>query len=215
MTMILAETLPIRCDCGYIRAHADLRGHHVQRAVCYCRDCRMFAYFLARADTMLDQQGGTEVVQMSQGRLHFQSGQERLACMRLTPDGILRWYAACCDTPIGNIPPNRHLPYLSLIHACIDYAATGHTAESLLGRVGWHVNARELSVSPRGHPGAARTHDGIPFALLARVAFRVIGWRLRGDHRRSPFFDTHSGRPVARPHVLSARERTALEARMS
>lgn len=175
----------------------------------------MFAYFLARAGTMLDQHGGTEVVQMSQGRLHFQTGRERLACMRLTPGGILRWYAGCCDTPIGNIPPNRHLPYLSLIHACIDYAATGHTAESLLGPVAWRVNARELSVSPGRHPGAVRAHDGIPFALLARVAFRVIGWRLRGDHRRSPFFDPLSGRPVARPHVLSAGERATLEGRMT
>lgn len=168
----------------------------------------MFAYFLAEADTILDRYGGTEVVQLSQGRLQFEAGRERLACMRLTPRGLLRWYAACCHTPIGNIPPNRHIPYLGLVRACIDYGATGRTPESLLGPIDCRVNAHDPDVRRT----YADAHDGIPPGTLIRVASRVLAWRLRGDHRHSPFFDAVSGRPILTPHVLSADERAALRA---
>ena len=168
----------------------------------------MFAYFLAQADRILDRDGGTEVVQISQGRLRFEAGGERLACMRLTPRGLLRWYAACCDTPIGNIPTNRHIPYLGLVHACLDFGATGRTPESLLGPIDCRVNAHDPKVRRR-YAGA---HRGIPAGTLVRVAYRVLGWRLRGDHRLSPFFDPTSGAPIVKPRVLSADERASLAA---
>lgn len=202
----MEHTLPIRCDCGHIQGRADLRSHHARRAVCYCHDCRMFAHFLERAGSILDDYGGTEVVQMSQGRLRIETGRERIACMRLTSKGLLRWYAACCNTPIGNIPPNRHLPYLGLVHACVDFAATGHTPESLLGRVDCRVHAHDPDMR-RIHVDA---HPGIPPGALIGVASRVLGWRLRGDHRHSPFFDPASGTPIAGPRILSTNERAVL-----
>ncbi|MEF8834476.1 MAG: DUF6151 family protein [Halofilum sp. (in: g-proteobacteria)] len=204
--VVKVDALPIRCNCGAVRAHADLRDHHARRAVCYCRDCRMFAHFLDRADTILDPYGGTEVVQLPQGRLRFETGRERLACMRLTRRGLLRWHAACCHTPIGNIPAHRHLPYLGLIHGCIDYRAAGHTPDSALGPIAWRVNAHDLAMPARD----IDAHDGIPLRALIPVAVRVLGWSLRGDPRRSPFFEPATGTPIATPRVLSPDEHTAL-----
>ncbi len=207
----MANTLPIRCHCGSVRASADIDHHHTRRAVCYCRDCRMFAHFLERADAILDRHGGTEVVQMSQGRLRLEAGRDRLACMRLSPGGLLRWYAGCCRTPIGNIPANRHLPYLGLVDACIDYQASGDTPESLLGPIDCRVNAHDPEVR-RMYVDA---HEGIPPGTLVRVASRVLGWRLRGDHHHSPFFDPTSGLPITEPRILTANERAALKARLT
>jgi hypothetical protein len=208
-TRAMANWLPIRCACGTVRAHADLRDHDARRAVCYCRDCRMFAYFLGQADTTLDAHGGTEVVQMSQGRLHFEAGHDRLACMRLTPKGLLRWYAGCCHTPIGNVPPNRHLPYLGLIHTCIDFGGSGASADACIGPIDCRVHAQD----PRVRQAFPEAHERIPPGVLIRVAGRVIRWRLRGDHLRSPFFAPDTGVPVARPRVLGADERNALTGR--
>lgn len=206
----MADSLPIRCDCGHLRARAELHEHRARRAVCYCRDCRIFAYFLERADTILDRHGGTEVVQMSQGRLRFEAGHERLACMRLTPKGLLRWYAGCCNTPIGNVPPNRHIPYLGLVHTCIDSGAAGPTPASLLGPVDCRVHAHDPQVR-RTYTDA---HTGIPPAALIRVASSILGWRLNGDHRHSPFFDPVSGAPVTESRILSRNERAALAAHL-
>jgi hypothetical protein len=38
----------------------------------------------------------------------------------------------------------------------------------------------------------------------------MLGWRLRGDHKRSPFFDSSTGSPIAAPRVLTKAERDAL-----
>jgi hypothetical protein len=57
-------------------------------------------------------------------------------------------------------------------------------------------------------------HAGIPIGTLVRVASRVLGWRLRGDHRQSPFFDPDSGAPIVQPRVLSAKERASLAAQV-
>lgn len=204
----MPETLPIRCDCGHVHGHVDLRDHDARRAVCYCRDCRMFAHFLKRADTVLDRHGGTEVAQISQGRLRFDAGREHLACMRLTPKGILRWYTACCLTPIGNVLANRHLPYLGLIHTCIDFEACVAPMESILGSIDCRIHTHDPELRRR----YTNAHATIPPTLLIRTGMRVLGWRLRGDHRDSPLFERESGRPIATPRILDADEWAALRA---
>jgi len=66
---------------------------------------------------ILDAQGGTDVVQTRPANLTFTHGQDTLACMRLTPKGLLRWYAACCNTPIGNTVANYRMPFVGLVHS--------------------------------------------------------------------------------------------------
>lgn len=202
----MAVHLPIRCHCGNVRAHAHIGHHPVGRVVCYCRDCRMFAHFLTRGNTILDAHGGTEVVPMSQGRLRFEAGGEQLACIRLTARGTLRWYAGCCNTPIGNIPSTRQLPYLGLIHACIDYAAAGRTPEALLGPITRRIHGRNL----QDGGNAIGADEGIPPGILIRLAWRVFVWRLRGDQRHSPFYAPATGEPLKTPRILGADERAAL-----
>src|SRR5690606_41564072 len=46
---------------------------------------------------------------------------------------------------------------------------------------------------------------------LARVTGIIVGAKLRGDARRSPFFDAANGEPVAAPNVLSEEELRRIE----
>ncbi|MFZ2237575.1 MAG: DUF6151 family protein, partial [Dokdonella sp.] len=46
-------------------------------------------------------------------------GEDELACMSLSPNGMLRWYASCCSTPIGNTPRDRNMPYVGVVSACV------------------------------------------------------------------------------------------------
>lgn len=200
--------LPVRCSCGTLRGiiHGVSRRNG-NRAICHCDDCQKYAHFLQRADEILDGHGGTEVLQVSQARLQFTAGSERLACARLTPKGILRWYADCCRTPIGNTPATRAVPYLGLVHSCLDGTEARATLDSLFGPVRLRVFARHA----KDDRDALRAHDGVPVAAILPVMVRVLMWRLRGDHRRSPFFDTQSARPTTTPHVLTAEELQQVE----
>jgi hypothetical protein len=201
--------LPLRCECGALRGVArgisPERGNHI---VCYCDDCQSFAHFLGRADRILDPRGGTDIFQTSPARVELTEGREQLACIRLTGRGPLRWYAACCRTPIGNTPATRQVPFVGLIRACLDPASGGRARDDALGPVRAPVFPRFAKgggAPPRAGRGA------LPRVFLQFVRLTLAA-RLRGDHRRSPFFDARSGAPAATPHVLSAEELRAVEA---
>ena len=99
----MASSHPIRCHCGKFQATvAHPEGG--TRAVCYCRDCQAFAHFLGSPKDVLDSLGGTDIVAVRPRYVSFIAGVDNLVCMSLTAQGILRWYAKCCQTPIGNTP---------------------------------------------------------------------------------------------------------------
>ncbi len=176
----MPSDLPIRCSCGGLRGIArGVSRRRGNRVVCRCGDCQSFAYFLGGAEHILDEHGGTDIFQMSPARLEITEGSERLACMRLTPGGLMRWYASCCNSPIGNTLASPGVPFVGLIHSCVDHAADGRSREATLGPV--RMQASQLLRL-------------IPIVGLAR---------LRGDHRRSPFFEPRRGSPRAQPRALT------------
>jgi hypothetical protein len=192
--------LPIRCSCGALRGVVrGASGKSGNRVVCYCDDCQSFAHFLDRPGDVLDAFGGTEIFQTSAGRVELAAGADRLACVRLAPRGLARWYAACCRTPIGNTLATPRFPFVGLILGGGDSAAR----DEVLGPIRTRGHARFAKGAP---PGA---HQSFP----ARVFWIAIAARLRGDHRRSPFFDPATGAPTATPRVLGAAERAEVRAR--
>jgi Family of unknown function (DUF6151) len=191
--------LPIRCSCGTLRGVVHgVSASRGNRVVCYCGDCQSFAHFLGRAGEVLDPHGGTDIFQTSPARLEITRGRERLACMRLTPKGLLRWYADCCRTPIGNTAITPEIPFC----AGFDTASTGLGRDELLGPVRGHVNTGAAKADADGHQ--VRTSGALPSILrFARLALQA---RLRGDHKRSLFFEAGSGAPSVTPRVLTRDE---------
>ena len=195
------STHPIRCRCGRIQGTLSQPARGV-RGVCYCRDCRSFARFLGPPEGMLDANGGTEVVAVRPDRVRFERGVDQLACMSLSPNGTLRWYAACCRTPIGNTPRNWRFPHLGLVHDCLD---AGGDREKAFGPVRMVVNRQGAS-----RPVAAAPFPGFA-AAIARYASGLAAARIGGAYRRNPLFDAN-GKPIVEPQVVSKAERERLRA---
>jgi hypothetical protein len=199
-----ATTLSLRCRCGAVRGVArDVAPSTINHCFCYCDDCQAFAHFLGRADDVLDAHGGTEITQMSQASVELTAGADMVAAMRLSPQGMIRWYTSCCRTPIGNTMPTTALPFIGVIKAFIDAPAAA------LGP----IRGRGFKKGAKGG-SAAVPKDGLPEPLMiARVLAKVLRWRMRGDHRRSAFRDPGTGRLRAEPLVLGAAEREDLKER--
>ncbi|MEZ5702774.1 MAG: DUF6151 family protein [Burkholderiaceae bacterium] len=100
---------PLRCQCGTLQGRVALNGLSNQ-LVCYCRDCQAFARYLGDAERILDHQGGSTIVQVAPDRVEITQGHDQLAAMRLSPNGLLRWYAACCRTPWATPCPTAKGP---------------------------------------------------------------------------------------------------------
>ena len=188
---------PLRCRCGALQGHVELNDRS-NRMVCYCQDCQAFARFLGPADQVLDAQGGSDIVQLAPHRIKITQGASHLAVMRLSSKGMLRWYAACCRTPVGNTMTSRNMPFTGLLAQCLDTAPL----EAAFGPVQGSVNTASAIGEPK--PRAF----GMAGSLL-RILGMVAGSRLSGRYKNTPFFNA-SGAPVAEPTVLSAEERARL-----
>jgi hypothetical protein len=200
----MATDLALKCRCGTVRGVArTVTPSSINHCFCYCDDCQAFQHFLGRADDVLDAHGGTELAQMSQGNVGFTAGVDKIAAMRLTPKGLMRWYASCCNTPIGNTLATSAMPFIGVARVFVD------APTSALGP----IRGRGFAKSAKGG-AAAVPKDGLPdLVMVARVLAKVLRWRLRGDHKRSALFRAGTNESLAAPRVLSAAEREDLSRR--
>jgi hypothetical protein len=168
--------------------------------ICYCDDCQAFAHHLGRAD-LLDAHGGTDIVQVAPASLTFSEGQRRIAGLRLTPNGLYRWYANCCNTPLGNTL-GPAIPFVGIVAQAFDQGT--QLGDDVFGRpIGAIMGKYAVGDAP---PGST----GIDLRLLIRAFLMVLGWRLRGRTWPHPYFERSTRAPVYPLTVLSVAQRDAL-----
>jgi len=96
------ESVKCACRCG--RVATTLTGKPILRAICYCASCRTAGLAFARAPgapSVVDGDGGTDLVLYRKDRVGRFTGGELLHEHRLTPGSpTRRLVAACCDTPM-------------------------------------------------------------------------------------------------------------------
>lgn len=190
----------LRCRCGEFEALLTSPAA-ARRAVCYCRDCRAYTYFLERAGELLDAQGGSDVIAAQPHNLKITRGADRLACMSLSDKGLYRWYASCCRTPIANTPRNPRMSYADVSTACV--ALPPAQLDATFGPATTRIQTRSATapVAPTRGP-AFKAGLGIMRELLRS--------RFSGKWRENPFFKPGTDAPVAAPRVLSAKVRAML-----
>ena len=175
----------LTCECGAMRWNVaeNAPGTHL---VCYCADCQAFANHLGRGDWLNDA-GGTDIFQTVPANVTITQGAEHLACLRLSPEGLMRWYAGCCKTPIANTLPGTGFPFSGVI---LPQECKG------FGPASAHLNTTNARTPVRSHGLFAAS-----VAILSRAAMA----RLRG-RKGNPFFDAE-GTPRVTPTVLTREER--------
>lgn len=179
----------LQCRCGEIRGQLD-NARAYTHARCYCRDCRAYARWLG-ADDILDAHGGTALVAAPPQVLRFTSSLDTLACLSLSEDGPLRWYADCCGMPIANTARDDRLAYVSVIADSLAVKAR----EAVFGRPRCVANAGSATGPVERTPLATTS-------AAARIAWRVVATRLRGSRNR--VFFRPDGAPLRAPQVVDA-----------
>jgi hypothetical protein len=157
------------------------------RAVCYCHDCQAYARLLGKPEQVLDRLGGTDIVATQSKYVRFTSGSANLACMSLSPRGLLRWYARCCNTPVANTPRDWRLPYTGMVHTVLRQP---DRLERSFPRVQMQVNTKSARSKP---PQEGQVSGLFGFAVLM---LKLVTARLLGHYTSTPFFDAQ-GKPVA------------------
>lgn len=196
-----ASEAKFSCRCGKVAGDlADASPASVNHALCYCADCQAFAHHLGRAD-LLDQRGGSDIVQVAPARLALRQGQEQIRGVRLTPKGLFRWYADCCKTPLGNTV-GPAIPLVGLPAAVFE--TRGQAPERLFGKPSGAVFGEHAIGGPP--PGS----KGVSLRRMLPAVLRILRWKVTGKAWPNPFFDRASGKPRYPAAVLSRAERDAL-----
>jgi hypothetical protein len=185
-----------QCRCGQLQGTLSAAG--LIHLGCHCRDCQTYAHALGNPAQVLDELGGTDVVTTLQQHLSFTKGKEHLACLSLSDQGLLRWYAGCCNTPIANTARDPRLSFVALVHTGL--GKSGGALEAKLG-------TKRVPVNPKHARGKVSYSAIGALFSTARIVTSVLGARLSGSWKHSPFFRPGSAEPVVVPHVLGAAER--------
>jgi len=198
--------MEIQCECGAFRAQLQNFPRNTPgRLACYCDDCQIFAHRLNRAD-LLDSAGGTEVVPVYPAEIKIVAGRDVLKCLRLSPKGLYRWYAGCCNTPITNVSPG--FPWAGLVHRVFTVKDPGY-----LERTFGAVRSRIMGRYARGTPPAG-TAQKIDVKGFVTVLPFILKGLVTGKAKRSPFFAEDGRTPIVSPTVLSLEEKNALRQRL-
>jgi hypothetical protein len=145
----------LRCRCGeVVGVVTNASQRTVNRVVCYCDDCQAFAHQFGRAD-LLNAKGGSDIVQVAPASLTFVKGQDRIAGVRLTPKGLFRYHATCCNTPVGNTL-SPAIPFVGILAQAFD--TERQRADQVFGTpVGAIFGKCAIGEPPAGSAGCARS----------------------------------------------------------
>lgn len=183
--------IAIQCQCGTLKGTlTQVDSKNSNRIICYCQDCQSYAQYLSCENKVLDQYGGTEIVQVSPSRIQLKQGSEELECLKLTKNGMVRWYTRCCKTPVANTIASSQMAFAGIPHIMLDPNGLKQLEPPLM------INA---SSNPQSCPDGA--HNSAPLSFLLKFIGQLIFRRLRGEHQPSPFFDS-TGKIKAEPKVL-------------
>src|SRR5690349_14948775 len=197
----MSGQVEVRCRCGEVRGIVtDPSPRTVNRVVCYCDDCQAYAHQLGRAD-LLDDKGGSDIVQLAPASIRFTKGQDRIAGLRLTPKGLYRWHTTCCNTPVGNTM-GPAVPFVGIPVQSFDAPRPDDVFGAPMGAI--------LGKFAIGEPPAGST--GLNLSLLLRAIGRVLAWRFGGRTWPHPFFARETRTPIYPLTVVSQEKREALRA---
>ncbi|ORT49600.1 hypothetical protein ST37_14590 [Vibrio sp. qd031] len=185
----------LSCKCGEVQGRLkDVTPKSGNRLICYCKDCRKFSNQFEHGKELLDEFGGSEAVQVAPSTFRIDKGMEHVACMRLTPKGMNRWYTSCCDTPIGTVPKPT-IPFIGLLPSFI---APEHSLEQTFGPVIGTVYSEQAQNRQGNNPHLPKSSK----LTLAKVAGQILLWKVIGKSKPNLFFDA-TGRPIVKPLILN------------
>ena len=191
-------TLETSCRCGEVVVRLDVpRKGGCTRTVCYCDDCQTAPRALGAEAHVLGPGSGTDLVQSTPDLLHIDKGADRLGVLRLSPKGLFRWYARCCDTPMFNTLANLKLGFVGVIIP----AEASKQVDAAFGAPRAHVfttTARPRSEAPRKDVGFSVAGYG--------VLSRLFAAKISGRSKHSPLMQ-EDGTPIAKIRVLTKEER--------
>ena len=190
----MSNAVNLSCACGAVKGKLKVVEGSFFHVQCLCCDCQRFAAYLNNEDSIVDEHGGTELVQTYPAYLDITEGQENIGCVQLREKGLFRWHTTCCNRPLANTMNSSRVPFVGVFVKLMHFSDE-HTKRATLGP----VTMKAFGKYAKGEmPKDA--HSKFPISYM----LKIIGFMLKGMLGRkqspSPFFN--HGQPVAKAKIL-------------
>ncbi|MFT2110812.1 DUF6151 family protein [Marinomonas sp. 2405UD68-3] len=182
--------LILQCQCkavkGKVHGIAPSSGN---RLVCYCGSCQKFANYLH--SDVLNTHGGSDVFQIAPSFLSIEEGVEHIKSLKLTDKGVCRWYAGCCNTPIGNTV-NSKVPMVGILQSFI---AKNQNIDEIIGVPLGNVFVKQLGTPLPSDLRGQLSEKRVVFRMIRKI----LAWKIMGWGAPNLFYDA-LGKPIVKPH---------------
>lgn len=185
--------MKIQCDCGKFKAELENFSSSPGRLVCYCEDCQRYLDKIDRKD-VLDPYGGTQVIPVYPNDFKIIEGEDFLQCNLLSPKGLNRWTAKCCNTPVANTMAK--FPWVGIPHTAFTKAEAGSLEK--IGKIKSRIKGKyKTSKAPFEISDNLKLGD-----MLVVLPFIAKGFLFK-KFSKSPFFKEDGVTPVKEANLLS------------
>ncbi len=185
----------LKCKCGAVQGVANgVSAKSGTRLICCCKDCQEFARHLDFDGAILDENGGTDIFQASPKQIKLTHGIEHIRCLRLKPRGLYRWYAGCCNTPIGNTGKAK-IPFVGVIHNFMD--DEGQRDQNLGPVRGVFAADSAIGQLPENSRYVSEKRS------MMRAVVKLLLAKIAGHAKYTPFFD-ENGKSIVEPVIVNS-----------
>ncbi|WP_041523558.1 DUF6151 family protein [Gilvimarinus agarilyticus] len=179
----MTTTVALECTCGSVKGELTVVPSDLFHVHCLCCDCQRYAQYLNNEAVILDEFGGTELLQTYPAYLSIREGIDKVQAVQLTPKGIYRWHTTCCHMPVANTVKSSAVPFVGVSVKWMKFAteqdklaALGPVTIKAFGK--YAIGAMPDDVHPR-----------FPLVYMPKILGFMLKGKLRGRHRPSPFFN--------------------------
>ncbi len=185
----------LECSCGTVKGKLDVVPKSFFHVHCLCCDCQSFASHLNNKDKILDEHGGTELLQTYPSLMEISEGQDRIGCVQLRGKGLYRWHTTCCNMPLANTMNSASVPFVGVPVKLMKFANEQEKMD-VLGPVTMKAFGKyAIGEMPKD------AHARFPLSYMPKIIGFMIKGMFKKRHRPSPFFKDNE--PVIKVNVLS------------
>lgn len=190
----MSNVVNLSCACGTVRGKLNVVNGSFFHIHCLCCDCQSFASYLNNEERILDESGGTELLQTYPAYMKITEGQEKAGCVQLRERGLYRWHTTYCNMPLANTMNSSKIPFVGVSVKLIQFDNEREKLE-ILGPVAMKAFGKyAIGEKPTD------AHPKFPISYVPKI----MGFMLKGifgkKNRPSPFY--RDGEPVAKAKIL-------------
>ncbi len=191
----MSTLVNLQCSCATIKGTVNIVQDSFFHVACLCCDCQNYAAHLKNKKNILDEHGGTDIVQTYPAHMKITQGQDNIACVQLKTKGLYRWHTTCCNMPLANTMNSSKIPFVGLPVQLMQFSSELEKTH-ILGPVTMKAFGKyAIGNMPKD------VHARFPISYIPKILGFMIKGMFGKKNNPSPFFK--DGVPVKKAVILS------------